>query len=173
MNPYGKKQAMKVLLTGVFIFCLSALFGQNEPNSSNVALLDSTKIKGDRSVILLETGNYTVITTFSLLTQNFQNWLINNPNINVDKLLLEAIKKEARNSKNISANKIALGMNAIDRLNFRVGELLSTGNCLVVDIIHKRLVKEVGVRGYSEVGLEGTKFYVDKNLLLDVIENVY
>lgn len=164
---------MKVLLTCVFIFSLSALFGQNEPNGSKVALMDSTKIKGDKLVILLETGKYTVVTTYSLLTQNFQNWLNSYPNINVDKLLLEAVKKEASNGKNISANKIASRMNAIDRLNFRIGELLSSGNCLVTDITHNRLVKEVEIRKYSEVGLEGTKFYVDDILLLDVIDKVF
>jgi hypothetical protein len=135
-------------------------------------LLDSSKIKDDKLVILLETPKYTVVTTYFLLTQNFQNWLNGNPNINVDKLLLDAIKKETSNGKNITANKIASKMNAIDRLNFRIGELLSSGNCLVADIIHNSRVKEVGVRKYSDVGLEGTKFYVDENLLLDVIDKV-
>jgi hypothetical protein len=164
---------MKAFLTCFFIFSLSALFGQSEANVSNVALLDSTKIKDDKLVILLETAKYTVVTTYSILTQNFQNWLNGNPNINVDKLLLETIKKEARNGENITANKIASGMNAIDRLNFRIGELLSSGNCLVTDMIRNRRVKEIEIRKYSEVGLEGTKFYVDESLLLDVIDKIF
>lgn len=166
-------QTMRAFFICLLIFYHCILFGQNDTTSSEITLLDSSKIETNKLVTLLKTDKYTIFTTYPVLIQDFENWLASNPKISIDNLLFEAIRKDTIGNNSIPADRIASRNNAIERLNFRIGELLNSGNCFVVDVIKKSLAHNVTILKYSYVGVTGTKYFIGEDQILDLIETVF
>ena len=156
------------------IFCLIALlsFSQDKNHSSSRFLLDSSRIKNQKIVTLIETDRFVVMTTYTLFIQNFKTWLKSYPDITEDKLLYNSIVKDT-NGKNVKANVIAAKLNYIDRLNFRTAELLNKGNCLIFDKLKRKQSKKIEILKYSDIGVAGTKYSIATELILDVIEQTF
>jgi hypothetical protein len=162
---------MKAILV---FFCLIAIssFSQQKNDSSIIRLLDSSRIKNQKLITLIDTDKFIVITTYSVFIKEFKKWLISCPNIDEDKMLYNSIIKDT-NSKSVNAIEIALKINNLDRLNFRTAELLNRGNCWVFDKLKNKGIRKIKILNYFDHSIEGTKYFIKEELILDVIERVY
>lgn len=163
---------MRIVITGIFCLIVSSTFSQNRKDSSTKILLDTSRIKNQKLVTLIETQKFVVTTTYSLLTQNFKAWLRSYPDITGDKQLYDAIVKEA-NTKDLAANEIAAKLGSIGRLNYRTAELLNEGKCFVYDKLENKWCDKIRIVKYSNTGVAGTKYFITRELILDVIEQIF
>ena len=136
--PFEQKTIYKYLsfiLPFLFINIAFFSFSQNEyhvetRSRDTVKTVDSTLLKKNRTIVLLETDSFIVSTKYSAFIKHYKKWIKEYPDIDGDSILLQKILQDT--TKNIvRANEIAKTPILSQRLIFRASELMEKGNCLI------------------------------------------
>jgi hypothetical protein len=164
---------MKVLLV-ILLLVSKTFYGQTNKVTIQNKLFDSSDIYKAKLVMLIETNDAIVLTTYDALKVNLRNWILKYPNIPEDKSLLEVLESDSTESI-IKLYKIAEKRKLDARLNYRIGDLLQSGLCFIYNKSTKRREKKVKIIAYGGFGLgvEGRNYYIKRYLLLDNIERVF
>ena len=149
------------LLT-LFIASTFVSFGQSTNTVKN--LLDSALItQSNRTVILMETDTFLLLTTYKLFKDNCKLF-IKEYDLDWDRDLLKLFI--GNKSKIIYADSITKTAMNKSRLIFRMADLLESGNCLVYNKKKKRLEKTVATEIYSTKFITGRAFMTKENFLI-------
>ena len=127
-----------------------------------IALLQ--KIDDPASVVLFRNDQYVISAPYGVFKSNFADWINKNPDIQGDSKLFELIEKSALHSQVIDAAMIADKNNLINRLKFRMADLLQHGLCMIYDKRKYQPISNVTVQTYryncgNSCGEGGGAFY--------------
>jgi len=132
-------------------------------------------INNDKVLILFEDNDVIVKTSLSLFEDNMKQWLEDRSYLNDDKTLLDKIILASKDNDTINAEKIAEENKLKDRLQYRIADMLESGNCLIVDKKTTKPLTEIKVQTYSYFcgplcGDGGRRFFVGNTMIFSVMD---
>lgn len=176
-------------MKSIYIFFLTLIistnvFGQSDiregEETSDTTINLITEINDTISIILLDKMGYTVKTPLKQFKVNFNKWLKQHPHLHSDRKLLNLIIEQSKDNCLINAAEIAADNNLSNRLEYRLADLLSNGQCMVINKKQNKevileVILEVKIQTYSYYcgllcGDGGRRFFVNGMLLLEVMD---
>ncbi|MPM13731.1 hypothetical protein SDC9_60090 [bioreactor metagenome] len=170
------KQAILLMMVLLMAVCASAQNKEREGETRNDTVVNlQQSISDPASVVLFRNDRYVISASFQQFRTNLSNWISKNPGISGDEKLLELVDNAAINSKAIDAVQLAEKSNIVDRLRFRLADMLQQGQCMIYDKKKYSPVASVTVQTYTYVcgplcGDGGRRFFIDGELLFEITD---
>lgn len=119
------------------------------------------------NLVLFENEEILVKTTIKILEKNVANWLSIHPHLKSDQHLLDTITRYYSDSMNFLPNYINNNIKLVERLEYRLADILDEGNCIIIIKSNKQIIKKIKKRTYSFVcgplcGHGGRIFYFEE-----------
>lgn len=163
---------MRYVYLVAFLFVSSFAYGQSIDKITAKKLLDASQMINQKAVVLIESDTLLISTTLNKLTHHFTEWLRLNPHLKEDKILFNKIQLLSKGSV-IRADSIARVLKLKERLNYRIGSLLSAGNCFAYNKLTKKELVSVRIIDYSDSFTVCRKYVLDNYVVIDNVLAVY
>jgi hypothetical protein len=130
-------------------------------------------------IVLLETDNYVVVTTLTNFNSNCKQWLREHEYLTQDKELVATVNQLVRNQPKkrqfiaLRGDSVAKAKGLMQRLEYRGSDLLETNKCFVYNKKSRLIEKKCSKLPFSDLGYDGHKFLVSKDILMEVVDRVY
>jgi hypothetical protein len=156
----------------VIFFCTTTFVSFGQTNKWTTYLLDSAFLtKNTRTIVLIETDTFLVLTTYELFVENCES-VIKKYNVNWDIDLLKLFIVD--NSKIIYADSLTKTDINKSRIAFRIASLIENGQCLVYNKQKMLLEKSLIIENYEGFDVSGRRMKTkDNHLILETIDSVY
>jgi len=165
---------MNKLFRYIFLILFYALIipSYGQINGTITKMLDSSALtKKSRTVILMKTDTFTVLTTYKIFIDNCYKF-IKEYDLDWDKELIDIFLRDT--TKIIYAEKITGSSMQKSRLIFRISSLLEKGNCLVYNNFTKKLERKIITEKYITQFVIGKQFKTSDNwLILKTVDGVF
>lgn len=130
-------------------------------------------------VVLLETDNYVVVTPLTSFNSNYEQWLRAHAYITQDKELFATVNqlviKQSKKRHFIAwrVDSVAKAKGFMQRLEYRTSDLLEANKCFVYNKKSALIENTCRKLPFSDLGYEGHRFLVSKDILMEVVDIVY
>lgn len=148
-------------------------------HSNPIAFAQLPKALQADVVVLLETDNYVVATTLTSFNENYTQWLREHAYLTQDKDLFATVNQLViRQSKKRHfiawrVDSVAKAKGFMQRLEYRASDLLEANKCFVYNKKSALIESTCRKLPFSDLGYEGHRFLVSKDILMEVVDRVY
>lgn len=163
------------ILLIVFV-CLfsSEIYAQNEKEYVRDSTVLLKQILNRTQIVVLWENEEFIIKASYVDVEAYMNWWVEHyPNNKGDKMLLDSIRAYADMQGDIHADKIAKSNALQNRLLYEIADLLSNGKCLVQYKKSDTIAREITLQYYEAFDVAGRRFYINKTLLFQTVEEIF
>jgi hypothetical protein len=127
------------------------------------------------SVLLVQSDQYIVRTSLARLRDNLEHFVAHGPHRNDDQQLLQLIQAAAASNDEVDGEKIAERDHLLPRLQYRIADLLESGQCSIIDQESHEPVTAIRLQIYRHecgprCGNGGRRFFINNTLILQVMD---